>query len=158
MPATILTKQDANHTYIYFNGIRGLIAPDVTDKQISDAYLLQIGFAPEAERKVRKRLTAENVDVDTLTGDRLADAVLAMMHECAAVLCLTAPQQLRQTLIQVVTEVQNIDWKEKRQFHLGEADALLTDIIAAAATPGSSGAARRKRRHPFGAVGTGRRP
>ena len=69
-------------------------------------YLSQRPFAPEAERKVRKRLSAAGIDVDSLTGDSLEDARLAMMHECTAVLCLTAPQQLRQTLIQVVTEVQ----------------------------------------------------
>ena len=153
-----MLRPDTAHLPAYYDSIRGLIAPDVTAKHISDAYLEQRPFTPESERKVRKRLAAAGIDVDALTGESLEDARLAAMHECAAVLCLTAPQQLRQTLIQVVTEVQNIDWKEKRQFHLGEADALLTDIIADAAAPGSSGASRRKRRHPFGAVGTEGRP
>ena len=153
-----MLRPDTAGLPIYYDSIRGLIAPDVTAKHISDAYLEQRPFTPESERKVRKRLAAAGIDVDTLTGDSLEDARLAAMHECAAVLCLTAPQQLRQTLIQVVTEVQNIDWKEKRAFHLAEADELITDILAAAAAPGSRGASRRKRRHPFGAVGTEGRP
>ena len=138
-----------------YNGIRGLIAPDVTPEHISDAYLGQPAFVPEAERKVRKRLKGAGVDVDTLTGDAREDARLAMMHECAAVLCLTAPQQLRQNLIQVTTEVQAIDWKEKRMFHLSEADELVNDIIENAA--GGSPSSSRTRRNPFGAVGTERR-
>ena len=79
-----------------------------------------------------------------------------MMHECVAVLCLTAPQQLRQTLIQVVTENQQIDWKEKRAFHLSEADELMNDVIENAAVAGSA-STKRKRRNPFGAVGTQRK-
>lgn len=137
-----------------YDSIRGLIAPDVTAEHISDAYLAQPAFVPEAERKVRKRLRAAGVDPDSLTGESLENAQLATMHECAAVLCLTAPQQLRQTLIQVATEVQNVDWKEKRAFHLSEADELLTDTIESN-TGGSTGATR-KRRNPFGAVGTER--
>ena len=101
MPATVLTSE-------HYDGVRGLIAPDVTSEHISDAYLSQRPFAPEAERKVRKRLNNAGIDVGTLTGDALEDARLAMMHECAAVLCLTAPQQLRQNLIQVTTEVQEV--------------------------------------------------
>ena len=146
MAATILTSSA-------YDGIRGLIAPDVTAEHITDAYLSQRPFAPEAERKVRKRLRAAGIDVDSLTGESLEDARLAMMHECAAVLCLTAPQQLRQTLIQVVTEVQNVDWKEKRAFHLSEADELANDIIENAEVVGSA-STQRRRRHPFGAVGT----
>ena len=149
MPTTILTAQ-------HYDGVRGLIAPDITAEHISDAYLSQRPFAPEAERKVRKRLRAAGVDVDALTGESLEDARLAMMHECASVLCLTAPQQLRQTLIQVVTEVQNIDWKEKRAFHLGEADELVTDIVETAAAAGNA-STQRRRGSPFGAVGTQRR-
>ena len=145
MPNSVLTSQ-------YYDGVRGLIAPDVTAEHISDAYLSQRPFAPEAERKVRKRLRAAGVDPESLTGEPLEDTRLAMMHECAAVLCLTAPQQLRQTLIQVVTEVQNVDWKEKRAFHLSEADELLTDTIESN-TGGSTGTTR-TRRNPFGAVGT----
>ena len=148
MPTTILTTQ-------HYDGVRGLIAPDVTAEHISDDYLSQRPFAPEAERKVRKRLNAAGVDVDSLTGESLEDARLAMMHECAAVLCLTAPQQLRQTLIQVVTEVQNVDWKEKRMFHLGEADELVNDIVENVAEAGSA-SSQRRRGNPFGAVGTQR--
>ena len=149
MPTTILTTQ-------HYDGMRGLIAPDVTAEHISDDYLSQRPFAPEAERKVRKRLNAAGIDVDSLTGDALEDARLAMMHECAAVLCLTAPQQLRQTLIQVVTEVQNVDWKEKRAFHLAEADELVNDIVENAAEAGSA-SSKRTRGNPFGAVGTQRK-
>ena len=148
MSTTVLISQ-------HYDGVRGLIAPDVTAEHISDAYLSQRPFAPEAERKVRKRLNAAGINVDSLTGESLEDARLAMMHECAAVLCLTAPQQLRQTLIQVMTEVQNVDWKEKRAFHLGEADELVTDIIENAAEAGSA-SAKRTRGTPFGAVGTQR--
>lgn len=148
MATTVLTSE-------HYDGVRGLIAPDVTAEHISDDYLSQRPFAPEAERKVRKRLNAAGVDVDSLTGESLEDARLAMMHECAAVLCLTAPQQLRQTLIQVVTEVQNVDWKEKRMFHLGEADELVNDIVENVAEAGSA-SSKRKRGNPFGAVGTQR--
>ena len=148
MPATVLTSQ-------YYDGVRGLIAPDITAEHISDAYLSQQAFAPEAERKVRKRLKAAGVDVDSLTGDSLDEARLAMMHTCAAVLCLTAPQQLRQSLIQVMTEVQTIDWKEKRMFHLTEAGELVNDVVENAATPGSA-SSQRTRANPFGAVGTER--
>jgi len=149
MAATILTNS-------HYNGVRGLIAPDVTAEHISDDYLSQRPFAPEAERKVRKRLNAAGVDVDALTGDSLEDARLAMMHECAAVLCLTAPQQLRQNLIQVTTEVQTIDWKEKRMFHLREANELVDDIVENAEVAGSA-SSKRTRGNPFGAVGTERK-
>ena len=149
MAATILTSD-------YYDGPRALIAPDVTAEHISDDYLSQSAFAPEAERKVRKRLRAAGIDVDSLTGEDLENARLAMMHECAAVLCITAPQQLRQTLIQVMTEVQAIDWKEKRAFHLSEADELVNDVIENAAVAGSA-STKRKRRNPFGAVGTERK-
>ena len=148
MPNTVLTSE-------HYDGVRGLIAPDVTFAHISDDYLSQPAFAPAAERKVRKRLAAAGVDVDSLTGESLEDARLAMMHECAAVLCLTAPQQLRQTLIQVMTEVQSIDWQEKRSFHLGEADELVIDVVENAAEAGSA-STKRKRANPFGAVGTER--
>ena len=145
MPATILTDS-------HYDGVRGLIAPDVTDEIVSDTYLSQRPFAPEAERKVRKRLRAAGVDVDSLTGDALENARLAMMHECAAVLCLTAPQLLRQTLIQVQTQVQEINWQEKRAFHLAEADELVNDVIENAAEAGSA-SSKRTRRNPFGTVG-----
>ncbi|MCY3744480.1 MAG: hypothetical protein OXH00_25980 [Candidatus Poribacteria bacterium] len=146
--ATVLTSS-------HYDGIRGLIAPDVTAEHISDDYLSQHPFAPEAERAVRKRLKAAGIDVNSLTGDNLDDALLAMMHECAAVLCITAPQQLRQTLIQVVTEVQTIDWQAKRAFHLSKVDELVNDIIENATEAGSA-STQRKRRNPFGAVGTER--
>ena len=149
MAATVLTSQ-------HYDGVRGLIAPDITAEHISDDYLSQRPFAPEAERKVRKRLNAAGINVDSLTGESLEDARLAMMHECAAVLCLTAPQQLRQTLIQVVTENQQIDWQEKRTFHLAEAAELVNDVVEnTAAVPGSA-STKRTRRNPFGAVGTER--
>lgn len=148
MAATVLISE-------HYNGVRALIAPEVTAEHISDDYLSQLAFAPEAERKVRKRLNAAGIDVDSLTGENRDNALLAMMHECVAVLCLTAPQQLRQTLIQVVTEVQNVDWKEKRAFHLGEAGELVNDIIENVAKTGSA-SSKRTRRNPFGAVGTER--
>jgi len=149
MAATVLTSQ-------HYDGVRGLIAPDVTAEHISDDYLSQRPFAPEAERKVRKRLNAAGIDVDSLTGDALEDARLAMMHECAAVLSLTAPQQLSQNLIGVITSVQAIDWQEKRMFHLSEADELVNDIIEKGEAAGSA-STKRKRRNPFGAVGTERK-
>ena len=147
MAATILT---ADH----YDAVRALIAPDVTAAHISDAYLSQQPFAPEAEREVRKRLRAAKVDVAGLTGENRENARLAMMHECASVLCLTAPQLLRQTELQVVTEVQAVDWKEKRQFHSAKVNGLIDDIVksVAADTPSAS----RSRALPFGAVGTQR--
>ena len=148
MPNTVLTSE-------HYDGVRALVAPDITAEHISDEYLSQLGLAPEAERKVRKRLSAAGVDVDTLTGENLDNARLSMMHECLAVLCLTAPQQLRQTLIQVQTENQQIDWKEKRTFHLAEADEIAIDVIENAADTGSA-SSKRTRRNPFGAVGTQR--
>ena len=148
MAATVLTSQ-------HYDGVRGLIAPDVTAEHISDAYLSQRPFAPEAERTVRKRLAAAGIDVDSLTGDDLDDALLAMMHECAAVLCLTAPQQLRQNLIGVITDVQQIDWKEKQVFHLSKVDELVNDIVANVEASGKA-KSNRTRRNPFGAVGTQR--
>ena len=113
MQTTILTDT-------HYDAVRGLIAPDITDAHISDAYLSQLPFAPTAEKAVRSRLASENIDVDTLDTDALDDVRLAMMHSCAAVLCLTAPQLLRQSALQVSTEVQRVNWKEKRQFHLAE--------------------------------------
>ena len=64
MAATVLTN-------LHYDGVRGLIAPDVTAEHISDDYLSQRPFAPEAERKVRKRLNAAGIDVDSLTGESL---------------------------------------------------------------------------------------
>ena len=156
MPATILTDN-------FYDAIRALIAPDVTDAHISNAYLSQLPFAPEAEKEIRRRLAAEGIDVDALTGDALEDARLAMMHECAAVLCLTAPQLLRQTELQVSTEVQRIDWKEKREFHLSEADSKMNDVKTNYKPDGTTGTGigqpdkGRPRLNPFAAVGTKRR-
>ena len=149
MAATVLIAQ-------HYDGVRALIAPEVTAAHISDDYLSQLAFAPEAERKVRKRLTAAGIDVDSLTGENRENALLAMMHECVAVVCLTAPQQLRQNLIQSVqTENQQVDWQEKRAFHLAEADELVNDIVENAAEAGSA-STKQTRRNPFGAVGTER--
>ena len=148
MAATVLISE-------HYDGVRALVDPQVTAEHISDDYLSQLPIAPEAERKVRKRLSAAGVDVDTLTGEDRDNALLAMMHECAAVLCLTAPQLLRETLIQVVTEMQSVDWEKKRAFHLAESDEITLDVIENTATPGSASSSR-KRRNPFGAVGTER--
>ena len=149
MPATVLTSQ-------HYDAVRGLIAPDVTAEHISDAYLSSGPFAPDAERTVRKRLSAEGIDVDTLTGDAREDALLGMIHQCASELCLTAPQILRTTQLEVVTEVQSIDWKEKRAFHLMKVEEKVADIIQSATT--SDGASSKgTRRLPFAAVGTERK-
>lgn len=145
MAGTILT------TYFY-DGVRALIAPDVTAAHISDAYLSEQPFAPEAERKVRKRLRVVKIDVDTLTGDNLEAARLAMMHACASVLCLTVPQMIRQTALEVLTEVQHIDWKEKRQFHESQVSGLVDGIVESVQAGVMS--AQRSRSLPFGAVGT----
>ncbi len=158
MPTKVLT---ASH----YDAIRALIAPDVTEAHISNGYLSQLPFAPEAEKEVRRRLAAQGIDVGTLAGDTLEDAILAMMHECAAVLCLTAPQMLRQMGLQVSTEVQRIDWKEKREFHLSQADSKANEVKikiesgGTTSTTGQPGAVEtgRKRLNPFGAVGTKRR-
>ena len=136
-----------------YDAVRALIAPDVTDAHISDAYLSQPSIAPDAERTVRKRLGAAEIIVDTLTGDDLEDARLAMMHACMIVLCLTSPQMLRQTQLEVVTEVQSIDWKEKRVFHQSKVDELVADIVERAAKR-KNDSAPRTRALPFGAVGT----
>ena len=149
MPATILT---ATH----YDAVRGLIAPDVTAEHISDAYLSQQPFAPDAERQVRKRLSVANIDVDTLTGDARDDALLAMMHACAAELSLTVPQVLRTTQLEIATEVQGIDWKEKRMFHLSKVEEKVADVVESAATLDSA-STKGTRRLPFGAVGTERR-
>ena len=147
MSATVLMVKS-------YDAIRGLISPDVTAEHISDEYLSQQPFAPEAERKVRKRLRSVGIDVDALTGDALDDARLAMVHQCASVLCLTAPQLLRQSQLQVVTEVQSVDWKEKRAFHLSQVDELVDDIVDTVEAGVAS--ARRSRSLPLGAVGTER--
>ena len=150
MPATVLTSQ-------HYDAVRGLIAPDVTSDHISDAYLSQQPFAPDAEREVRKRLSAEGIDVDSLTGDDREVALLAMMNQCVADLSLTVPQIVRTTQIEILTEVQSIDWKEKRAFHLSKVEEKVVDIVESVAK--SDGASKKgaRRRLPFGAVGTERR-
>ena len=148
MPATVLTSQ-------HYDAVRGLIAPDVTAEHIPDAYLSQQPFAPDAERQVRKRLSVANIDVDTLTGDDRDDALLAMMHACAAELSLTVPQVLRTTQLEIATEVQGIDWKEKRMFHLSKVEEKVADVVESAATADTA-STKRTRRLPFAAVGTER--
>ena len=150
MPATVLTST-------HYDAVRGLIAPDVTAEHISDDYLSQQPFAPDAERQVRKRLSAAGIDVDTLTGDDRDDALLGMMHYCVAELSLTVPQIVRTTQIEILTEVQSIDWKEKRAFHLSKVEEKVVDIVESVAK--SDGASKKgaRRRLPFSAVGTERR-
>ena len=148
MAATILTSD-------HYDALRALIAPDVTVAHISDEYLSQPPFAPDGERQVRKRLRAAKIDVDTLTGDALENARLAMMHTAMDELCVSVPQLLRQTQLEIATEVQSIDWKEKQAHHLSKADERIADVIAEV----EDGAAvqQRTRALPFGAVGTERR-
>jgi len=151
MPATILTSE-------HYDAVRGLIAPDVTAEHISDAYLSQQPFAPDAERQIRKRLSAEGIDVDALTGDARDEALLAMMHQCAAELSLTVPQILRTTQLEILTEVQSIDWKEKRMFHLTKVEEKIADVVeSVVSTSGDRASKKGTRRLPFGAVGTERR-
>ena len=149
MPATVLTST-------HYDAVRGLIAPDVTEAHISDDYLSQQPFAPDAERQVRKRLSALGIDVDALTGDARDDALLAMMHACAAELSLTVPQVLRSTQLEIVTEVQGIDWKEKRMLHLSKVEEKIADVVESVATADGA-SSKGTRRLPFAAVGTERR-
>lgn len=121
MQATILTQA-------HYDAVRGLIAPDVTAAHISDEYLSQLPFAPAAEKEVRRRVELSGVDIDSLDAETVEDVRLAMMHACAAVLCLTAPQLLRQSGLQVSTEVQRVDWQAKREFHLAEVGSKLEEI------------------------------
>ena len=140
-------------TTTYYDAVRALIAPDITEVHISDAYLSQLPFAPAAEKQIRQKLESEGIDIGTFTEESLEDARLAMMHACAGVLCLTAPQLLRQSALQVSTEVQRIDWQTKREFHLSEVDRRINDIIARVgdkAPPKS-----RTRLNPFRAIGGG---
>ena len=149
MPATILTSQ-------YYDAVRGLIAPDVTSDHISDDYLSQQPFAPDAEREVRKRLRAENIDADTLTGEALEVARLAMMHQCASELCVVAAQILQSDQIEVVTRVQEINWKEKRAFHQAKVTEKVSDVVTEV-QESETVVSQTKRRLPFGAAGTERR-
>ena len=150
MPATILTSQ-------HYDAVRGLIAPDVTEEHISDDYLSQDPFAPDAEREVRKRLRAENIDADTLTGEALAVARLAMIHYCVGELCVVAAQILQQDQIEIVTRVQEINWQEKRAFHLAKVTEKVSDVVIEVQQEGATAVSQTKRRLPFGAVGTERR-
>lgn len=138
----------------HYDAVRGLIAPDVTSVHISDDYLSQLPFAPAAEREVRKRLTDAGIDIDGLGADAHEDALLAMMHQCASELCLTAPQLIRQTQLQVVTEVQTVDWQAKRAFHLSKVEEKIAGIVTAVAQQsGKEAGTRRLRRYPFSAIG-----
>ncbi|RKU09554.1 hypothetical protein C6502_12735 [Candidatus Poribacteria bacterium] len=149
MPATVLTSD-------HYDAVRGLIAPDVTADHISDAYLSQQPFAPDAERTVRKRLSAEGIDVDTLMGDAHEEALLGMIHQCAAELSLTVPQILRTTQLEILTEVQSIDWQKKRMFHLSKVDEKVADVIVSVVTADGA-SSKGTRRLPFAAVGTERK-
>ena len=148
MAAYMWTKDD-------YNSVRGLIAPDVTEKDISDNFLAQQPFAPEAQRTVRKMLVTAKVitfEITELTGETLDEARLAMMHACAGTLCLTAPQQIRQSALEVQTQVQTVNWQEKQQFHLAKVDEIV-NLLIAKLTPANPPSTK-TRRNPFGAVGT----
>ena len=144
MPTTILTDT-------HYDAVRGLIAPDVMDAHISDEYLSQLPFAPTAEKTARRRLELAGVDIDTLDAETIQDVRLAMMHACAAVLCLTAPQLLRQSGLQVSTEVQRVNWQEKREFHLAEMDSKIEEVLQQLGETPKADAV--KRYVPFRAVG-----
>lgn len=137
-----------------YTAIRALIAPDITETHISDAYLSQLPFAPDAEKTVLRQLASHNINIDTLPTDSLQDVRLAIMHTCAATLCLTAPQLLRQSALQVNTEVQRVDWQQKREFHLTQAQTKINDIVETATNQPTP--TYKHRRLPFGAVGTKR--
>lgn len=150
MPAKILTSE-------HYNAIRGLIAPDVTEAHISNEYLDQDPFAPDAEREVRKRLKTMGIDVDTLTGEPLDVARLGMIHQCASELCVVAAQILQQDQIEVVTRVQEIDWREKRAFHLTKVEEKISDVVESVSTADGASSKGARRCLPFATVGTERR-
>ena len=150
MPATVLTST-------HYNAVRGLIAPDVTADHISDDYLSQQPFAPDAEREVRKRLRAQNIDVDALTGEALEIARLAMEHRCAANLAPVVAQVIQSDQIEINTRVQKIDWEKKRAYHLREVEEKVADVIVEAQTADDTRSTGTRRRVPFAAVGTERR-
>ena len=129
----------------------------MTSEHISDDYLSQDPFAPDAERTVRKRLSAEGIDVDTLTGEPLEVARLGMMHQCASELCVVAAQILQQDQIEVVTRVQEINWKEKRAFHLAKVTEKVSDVVESVVESGGASKTETRRKLPFAAVGTERR-
>ena len=68
------------------------------------------------------------------------------MHQCVAELSLTVPQILRTTQLEILTEVQSIDWKEKRAFHLSKVEEKIADVIESAATSDSAPKTGRRRR------------
>lgn len=148
MVSTVLTPE-------HYDAVRALISPDVTAVHLSDDYLSQPPFAPEAERVIRQRLVAENISVERLSGDAHADALLAMMHQCAAALCVSVPQILRQTQLQISMEVQSLDWQEKRAVHLAQVEAKLSSIKQWVSRPvgGALSRGRARRLLPFLAVG-----
>ena len=149
MPTTILTPT-------HYNAVRGLIAPDVTADHISDDYLSQQPFAPDAEREVRKRLRAENIDVDALTGEALEIARLAMEHRCAANLAPVVAQVIQSDQIEINTRVQQIDWEKKRAYHLREVEEKVSDVVTEVQASGGASKKGTRRKLPFGAVGTER--
>ena len=148
MPATILTSE-------HYDAVRGLIAPDVTADHISDDYLGRQPFAPDAEREVRKRLRAESVDVDALdpTSEAYEVALLAMMHQCASELCVVAAQILQSDQIEIVTRVQEINWKEKRAFHQAKVTEKVSDVVTEVQASRTPVGSQTKRRVPFAVVG-----
>ena len=157
MAATILT---ADH----YDAVRALIAPNITSAHISDAYLGQLPIVPEAERNIRKRLARQGIVLNAdgtrneKTGDAISedvqeDILLAMIHECMVVLSIVIPQQTREDMLEIVTEVQKIDWKAKQAFHIGEVDEKLSNIVDTL-TPATSSVQGRSL--PMGPVGTQR--
>lgn len=157
MAATILIAQ-------HYPAIRALIGPDVTEAHVSDAFLGQITIAPEAEQNIRKRLSAEGIQLSAdgtqneKTGTAIpegvqTDILLAMIHECMSELSIVIPQMMRQEQLVVTTEVQKIDWQAKRAYHIGKVDEKLSDIVAALKPESSSVQGRSL---PMGPVGTER--
>lgn len=140
-------------TVSHYAAVRALISPDVTAVHLPDAYLSQAPFAPAAVRVIEKRLSG--IDVQELTGDAREEAILAMLHQCAAELCVSVPQLVRQTQLQVVVEVQTIDWQAKRAFHLAKVDACVASVVSCVSgTSGGPEQQRARRGLPFGAIGT----
>lgn len=144
MVNTILTSES-------YPAIRGLLSPEITAVYLPDTYLSLDPFAPAAEREIRHRLSMAGVDIDALESDAVTEVRLAMIYQCAAELCLTVPQMLRQSQLQVDTEVQTIDWEKKQKYHLAKVAEVVSGIIARAALKTASG-----RKVPFASVGTER--
>ena len=151
MPATILTSQ-------HYDAVRGLIAPDVTAEHISDDYLSQDPFAPDAERTVRKRLSGRRALMWTaLTGRCAEDALDRNDASMCSELCVVAAQILQQDQIEIVTRVQEINWKEKRAFHLAKVTEKVSDVVESVVESGGASKTETRRKLPFAAVGTERR-